>query len=292
MDRRAAGYAGAAVCVFIWGITFIVSKELMLFLSPLQLMSMRFAIALVILWILCPKWSFDPKKEWAFILMALFGNLIYFYTENLALTKTYASNVSIIASTTSLMSLVLMHVFYKDPIHRKQVNGFLMAIVGVSLVSLNGAFILKLNPEGDMLVLISALSWAAYGLLLRGYGNGYSGLMITRKMMFYGLLMILPLALIEGHPFDADMLMQSDNTLRLLFLGVLGSCVCFVLWNFCSKEIGIVRSNIFLYAMPVVSMIAGHIVFDERIEPMAVIGMVLIIAGMFLANRYTERSLP
>ncbi len=226
MESNRLATLGAIFCVVIWGTTFVVSKDLMSFLTPLQLMFIRFMIAFVALWVVHPVWHFDIRTEWIFILMALFGNFLYFITENEALTITYSSNVSIIASMTTMMSLILTHVLYKDPINGKQIGGFILSIIGVAFVSLNGAFVLELNPVGDGLVLISALCWAIYGLLLRSYGRDYDGLLITRKMMIYGALMTLPLAIMEGNEFDSMLLLEPVNLFGILFLGLLGSCLC------------------------------------------------------------------
>ena len=290
MDRTLLAKIGATICVIVWGMTFIFSKHLMTYYSPIQLMSMRFFIAFVILWIIHPKWSFDIRTEWVFILMALFGNVIYFVTENMALTYTYTSEVCILTSTTSMMSLVLMHILFKDSIKRMQVLGFIVAFVGVALVAFNGAVILDLNPIGDVLALTSALSWALYGVLLRLFNNEVDGIVLTRKMMFYGFVMGAILILVEGKEFDLAHLLEPINMFGLFFLGVLGSCVCFMLWNHSVKVIGVIKSNIFIYAMPVVTLIAGHVAFDETITIMAVIGMALVISGMLMANGRSDEA--
>lgn len=285
MDRARLAELGAAICVIIWGMTFIFSKHLMTYFTPIQLMSMRFLIAFVILWVVHPKWSFDIRSEWKFVLMALFGNVIYFSTENMALTYTYTSEVCILTSTTSMMSLIIMHFVFKDAIGKLQVLGFVTALAGVILVAFNGAVVLKLNPIGDILALTSALSWALYCVMLRVFDrDGMDGVVLTRKMMFYGFLMGVILIFIEGDSFDPSDLTVPFNLFSLLFLGGLGSCLCFILWNHSVKRLGVIKANIFIYAMPVVTLIAGHMAFDEVITVMAIIGMALVIFGMVMAN--------
>ena len=242
-------------------------------------------IAFIILWAIHPKWSFDIRTEWVFILMALFGNVIYFCTENLALTYTYTSEVCILTSTTSMMALILMHFLFKDRIGKIQVLGFVASFAGVVLVAFNGAVVLNLNPIGDILALVSALSWAVYGVLLRLFIKDFDGIVLTRKMMFYGFLMGVVLMIISGDSFEPIHLLEPLNMFGLFFLGGLGSCLCFILWNHSIKEIGVIKSNIFIYAMPVVTLIAGHFAFDEVITLMAIIGMILVISGMLMANR-------
>ncbi len=291
MDRRNLVVIGAVVCVVIWGLTFLFSKHLMEFFTPIQLMSMRCLIAFSILWFVRPVWTFDIRTEWIFVLMAVFGNVLYFGTENMALTYTYTSEVCILTSMTSMMSLVLMHVFFKDPVGRIQALGFIVSLAGVVLVAFNGSVILNLDPIGDALALTSALSWAVYGVLLRRFDKGFDVIITTRKMMFYGFLIGVMLMILEGEPFEPWHLMDPRNLFSLLFLGGLGSCLCFILWNRSVKVLGVIKSNIFIYAMPAVTLIAGHLVFGETITAMAVVGMVLVISGMLMANGRSEKGM-
>lgn len=290
MNRTRLAEICAAICVIVWGLTFIFSKHLMTYYTPIQLMSMRFLMAFVILWIVRPKWEFDIRTEWVFVLMALFGNVIYFSTENLALTYTYTSEVCILTSTTSMMALILMHFLFKDKVGKIQVLGFVLSFIGVVLVAFNGAVVLNLNPIGDVLALVSALSWAVYGVLLRLFNKDFDGIILTRKMMFYGFVMGVVLMIVSGDRFEPVHLLEPFNMFALFFLGGLGSCLCFILWNHSVKEIGVIKSNIFIYAMPVVTLIAGHFVFDEMITIMAVIGMALVISGMLMANGRPDKD--
>lgn len=269
----------------VWGSTFIVSKELMAFLSPLQLMCLRFFIAYLTLWLLHPKWQFEWRTEIAFVVMAVFGNTLYFLAENTAITYTYTSNVSILVSSTTIMSLVLMWVLGKEKADRRQMLGFVMAFAGVVLVVLNGNFILKLSPAGDVLTLLAALSWALYGLFLCNYTKRFDSFLISRKVMLYGLLTSLPLALIEGKSLDLGSLFTVQSIAGLLFLAVVGSSLCYVIWNNTVKVLGVIRSNVYIYTVPVVTMIAGAICLGENITVVAVAGTALVIGGMLLSNR-------
>ena len=96
--------------------------------------------------------------------------------------------------------------------------------------------------------------------------------------------------IVSGDRFEPVHLLEPFNLFALFFLGGLGSCLCFILWNHSVKEIGVIKSNIFIYAMPVVTLIAGHFVFDEMITIMAVIGMVLVISGMLMANGRPDKG--
>ena len=96
--KQISGHIMALTCVLVWGSTFVVSKSLMEFLQPVQLMLLRFTLAYLALWAIKPQWYFKWKEEWRFILMAIFANSLYCLAENTALTLTMYTNVSIIVS--------------------------------------------------------------------------------------------------------------------------------------------------------------------------------------------------
>lgn len=59
MKQKMSGHLLALFCVIVWGSTFVVSKNLMAILQPVQLMLLRFTLAYGALWIIYPKWYFS-----------------------------------------------------------------------------------------------------------------------------------------------------------------------------------------------------------------------------------------
>ena len=72
------GHLFALLSVTAWGTSFLVSKNLMEDLSPVQLMVLRFIIAWLALWGIHPKWRFHWKEEGQFLGLTLIGNTLYF----------------------------------------------------------------------------------------------------------------------------------------------------------------------------------------------------------------------
>ena len=188
------GHLCALFCVIVWGITFIVSAKLLVVFTPIQTMLLRFILAYLVLWVLHPKWYFRWQDEVAFLLMSIFSNTLYFMAENTAITYTQSSNVSILVSTAPVLTAILLALTpSSEKPNRNTVLGILVALVGMVMVVFNGAVVLKLNPVGDLLSMGAALSWAVYSLILQRYSSRFSSYLISRKLMFYGLLTTLPL---------------------------------------------------------------------------------------------------
>ena len=291
MKLRGEGwYHGMAMLtVAVWGVTYISTKVLLNNgLSPAEIMFMRFLMAYIAIWFVAPKTLFarTGKDEFLFLLLGLFGGSFYFQTENMALKVTLASNVALILCTAPVWTAILSHFLVKGQrLRRNLVLGSLIALSGVALVIFNGHFILNLNPWGDFLCMLAAFSWAVYTILLQKLDGRYSTLFITRKVFFYGLLTLLPVFLFSPPSFDWSVFNRPAVVGNLLFLGLVASLLCYIMWNNVVKRLGGVRANNYIYASPLVTLIASYLILDEPITWVALLGAVLIIGGVWWAGR-------
>ena len=279
----------AILTVSIWGLTFIATKVLIGYgLTPQEIFFYRFLIAYAGIWIISPKRLFANRWKDEFWLMAggIFGGSLYFFTENTALGITQASNVSFLICTAPLLTTILSLLFYKSEKATKGlIGGSLLALAGVGLVVFNGSVILKISPVGDLLTLLAAFSWAFYSLIIRKMTGRYPTVFITRKIFFYGVLTILPAFLLHPLQPNLDVLLKPIVLSNLLFLAVLASLICYVLWNVVLKQLGTVRASSYIYLNPLVTMVASMMILQEQITLFALIGAGCIVCGVYLAER-------
>lgn len=289
--KLAKGYyhlAGILV-VAIWGTTFISTKVLIgNGLAPQEIFFYRFLIAYVGIWFVSRGRLFaDSFKDEAMLALAgLFGGSLYFFTENTALGITQASNVSFLLCGTPVITTLLSKMFYRDEkISGRFAAGSLLALAGVAMVVFDGVTVLKVSPAGDLLTLAASFSWGFYSIVIRKLENRYSTAFITRKVFFYGLVTICPVFLFE--PLDTGALFSFGLSvwLNLVFLAVIASLVCFVVWNAVIKEIGIVQATNYVYLSPLVTLVVSAAVLGERMGPVALAGAACIMAGVYWAGR-------
>ena len=96
----------------------------------------------------------------------------------------------------------------------------------------------------------------------------------------------LPLLAIEGDPFPISSLFtQPTLLLGLLFLGVLGSALCYVCWNSAADTLGVLQTTMYIYAVPFVTMVSAALYLNETITAMGIGGAVLIVLGMVLSSK-------
>ena len=204
----------------------------------------------------------------------------------MALEYAPATNVSLIVCTAPVWTAVVMSLFYRgERMSRRQIAGSALAFAGMVLVVLNGHFVLRLSPRGDMLALSAAMLWMVYSLVIKRLGGRYPAIFITRKVFFYGLVTILPV--FAFRPFGADWEVLSRPVVwgNLLFLGVVASMLCYVLWNAAMHRLGAVRTTNYIYFNPLVTIVAATLCIGERITLAALAGAALILYGMWRAER-------
>lgn len=283
----------AAFTIIIWGIT-LISTKILIFndLSPAGIMLYRFVIAYAVLWIFYPrlpkvkKW----KDEAIFFAAGLFGGTIYFLTENTAVGITNTSNVALIVTTAPLLTAFIANFTLKnEPLKRHTFLGSIIALGGVFLIVFNGNFILQLNPAGDLLSFFSALSWAIYSILIKKISHQYPVLFTTRRVFFYSILTLLPWFCYEPLPLDFSILLQKEVIFNLLFLSLIASSLCFYIWNIIIKNLGAVHTNNYIYFISIVTLFVSWLVLDEKITAYALMGAVLILSGVYLAERKTNK---
>lgn len=279
----------ALLTAIIWGTTFVSTKVLINYgLTPAEILLYRFVLAYIGIWFICPRrlWADNVKDELLFVACGLTGGSLYFITENMALGITLASNVSLIICTSPILTALLVRLLgISKSVRKTLVYGSVFALIGVALVVFNGSMILQLNPLGDILTLTSALMWSLYSIILKWLDKRYSVLFITRKVFIYGILTLLPVFFFSPLTRDTSILLNPVVVANLLFLGVIASMLCYIFWNLSVKELGAVRASNYIYIIPLVTLITSSIVIDESITPIAIAGCILILFGVYVAER-------
>jgi len=278
------------IVVIIWGTTFISTKLLLAAgLAPDSIFFYRFLLAYMGIWLFGKTHATLSTKSWKdeglFLLIGMTGGSLYFLAENYALQYTHTSNVALLVSTAPLLTAFLSHFFSSEKLNRNVLLGSLMALLGVFLVIFNGQYILKINPLGDILSLSATFFWAVYTILLKRISNRYTTLFITRKVFFYGLLTILPFFLLKPLNRNFALFFQPVVWGNLLFLGIGASLLCYFFWNLAVKKLGAVRTANYVYIAPLVTLIASSLILDETVTVVAILGALLILAGIVWAGR-------
>ena len=294
--NKVIGYHLAAfITVVIWGSTFVFTKILLQNgLSPAQIFTLRFVIAYLLMVLGCMAtgkkfklFSDSIRDEIVMLMLGITGGSVYFLAENAAMLYTTATNTSLIVCSCPLFAMLLMALVYRQSEHITKIQAFgsVLACIGMATVVLNGRFVLHLSPIGDMLAFGACLCWAFYSLLTKEVMQRYDTIFITRKVFFYGLVSIIPYFVMVPELPPMEVLLRADVILNLLFLGVVASMLCYVVWNWVIRKLGAVIATNWVYFNPVVTIIFAWWLLNEQITPWFLLGTLLIIVGMALSEK-------
>ena len=244
-NETALGHVLTLMTIIIWGTTFVSTKVLLEAFTPIEILFFRFTLGYLSLWAIYPrKGTYGTlRQELLFAAAGLCGVTLYFLLENIALTYTFASNVGVIISIAPFFTAFLANwLLDGEPLRKRFFVGFAAALTGIILIGLNGNFVLKLNPVGDILATLAAVVWACYSILMKKIG-------------------------------------------AFLYLGFGASALCFVTWNWAVRILGAVKTTVYIYLVPVVTVVSSVIILHETITPLAIVGTALTLTGLIVSQR-------
>lgn len=293
-NKNTTGHLSALLTIIIWGTTFISTKVLLIDFQPVEILFFRFIMGLLALLVVYPHRlkKMTGKQELTFAAAGLCGICLYYLLENIALTYTMASNVGVIISVAPFFTAILTHLFIKGE-EKLRVNfflGFAVAMVGIFLISFNGSK-LELNPMGDLLALLAALVWACYSVLTKKISSfGYNTILTTRRVFIYGILFMIPALFLFDFELEFTRFSNPVYLLNIVYLGLGASALCFVTWNFAVKVLGAVKTSIYIYMVPVITIVTSVLILKEPLTILSVIGTLLAIIGLFLSEYNGKRQ--
>ena len=306
-SRKALYHLLALAVVAVWGVTFVCTKTLIgAGMHPAAIFFIRFSLAYVGILILtltgkgktrlfCDNW----KDELMCLFLGVTGGSLYFLTENTALAYTQAANVAFLVCVAPVFTAIFtlfgkkfLRGRFADGLENIKVGfpliaGTLLALAGMAMVLFDGSR-LEFSLAGDLLSIAAALCWALYSMFMGQMTSDYGSVFATRKVFFYGLLTIIPFLGTTAGSFSPDVLGQPVVYLNLLFLGLIASLACFVVWNIAMSKLGNVTVTNYVYLNPVFTLITAIIILGEKMTPKSLIGSVAILAGVILAGQRSK----
>ncbi len=289
--------------VAVWGVTFVSTKVLIgAGMHPVAIFFVRFMLAYAGIWLYIAlsrqpaKLWYGGKEELVFLLLGVSGGSLYFLTENLALAYTQATNVAFLVCSAPLFTAIFTLIYRRfgkgrfvdglEPVRLgwPLVGGTVLALAGMAMVVFDGAR-LQLSARGDLLAIAAALCWAVYSLFMSQMTRDHGTVTATRKVFFYGLLTILPFLGGYKDSFAPAILGQTAVWFNLLFLGLVASLLCFILWNLAMDKLGNVTTTNYVYLNPVFTLLSAMALLGERMTLLAGIGCAAILAGVIWAGQ-------
>ena len=285
-------YVFLTLAPVFWAGNFVFGKPLIEVLPPFGINLIRWVLALIILvpltLVLEGRFPRPARRLWpSLLVMAVTGVLMFNALVYLSLEHTTSTNAALINGTTPIMTMALAATVGLDRLTRRRTFGAFLSLIGVGWIVSQGSLetisSLSFN-RGDLVMLVAALLWAVYTILVTRVTRTLSPLAVATITT---VLALPPLVVVGGYELATRPLGPITPIIIIgtLYVGVVASVAAFLSWSIGVKGVGAARASIFLNLIPVFTAIVAVLTLGERIGPAQLIGGLLVICGVTLASR-------
>jgi drug/metabolite transporter (DMT)-like permease len=271
----------------IWGSTWLFIKVGLADLPPLTFAGIRFVIALTILFLLIRIRRIplpQTRREWG--LLAFTGILAFGFNYGLIFWgEQYISSglAALLQATIPAFGLVFAHFHLPgERLSWAKIGGVILGVLGVAVVFSNQLAVAgKQALAGCVAVLISSIVVAYSNVLVKAYGTNMNPAVLAAGQMFFGLLLLFAVGLpLEGNPLNFHW--TPSAVTALLYLAIVGSVIAFLLYYWLVLNMDVTKSMLIALVTPVVAVLLGMIVLNEKIGWRTLAGGAMIMLGISL----------
>jgi drug/metabolite transporter (DMT)-like permease len=281
-----SGILALIAAVVIWGLTFVATKIALVDFQPFTLTVTRLILAWSVLYFFARREGYRLRQTFTPALLALgFTGVAFFYgVETIGLNLTSAASGSLIQAGIPALTAVAAFFLLRERLSPLQIAGVSLSVLGVIVITITGAFSLANDSLlGNLLVLLSTLSWVVYTILGKRLSLHFSPLVATTGGMGAGLLFLLPFSMIEiataGFPHFTPI-----GFAAWFYLALGGSALAYFLWNYGLTHTNASVASPFINLIPVIGLFAA-ILWGEPVSAGQIGGGALAILGIWLSSR-------
>lgn len=288
MRNLVIGAIFLSLAASIWGAMYVVVKVVVEVVPPLELVWMRYLIAVIALGIIGimmkQSWKI-VKKDWLIIfLVGLIGNTISIVTQEMGTMLSTAQMGAIITATTPAFMVVFARLILKESITLKKCLSIALATMGVGIIVGNGQIDVT-QQLGGLYLLLAALTWALMSVLIKKVPVHYSQIVVTTYTSLIAVMLLTPFVLPRLQDLDLASVLQPTISGGLLYLGIVSTAGGFLLWNKGLQLMNASSGGLFFFFQPIVGTFLGWLLLGETIGLSFWIGSLLIFSGVFIVIR-------
>jgi drug/metabolite transporter (DMT)-like permease len=297
MNKKLLALSALTTSAVIWGLTVPLLKVNLEVIPPLSLAFIRFTtaaiVALYFIKISEVKLSdFLNIGKFAFVGITLHISLLFF-----GLRETSTINASLIYTLAPVITSLLAVFAIREKINFSHLFGILLAFSGVFLyitypLVFDGTNI-EVNLWGDLLVFISTVSGSIYVIGSKKLFETYKPSTISALSFATGALSFLPLAALEFFSNSTwTMQLSWFNLVSLAFLSLFSSFLAYSVYEWGLSKLAVHIEATISYLTPIISIIAATIFLKEKLQPIFLVTIILVVIGIYLVGRFKPSMHP
>ncbi|MDY0064085.1 MAG: DMT family transporter [Bacilli bacterium] len=284
----------------IFGLSFLFSKIALNYIQPITLIAFRFLLAFLVIEILrllkIIRIQFSKNKLKAILPIVLFQPILYFLFETYGLQLVASSEAGMMIALIPIMVSIFSILILKEKPSALQFLYILLSVGGIIFIQwMKSTAGLFQNGWGIVLLFGAVLAAALFNIASRKANEQVTPIEITYFMMLFGaiifqtvyIVMLLGEGNISGYGRDLANLSVIGP---ILYLGIIASIGGFFLVNFSLHHLSAPVSSIYSNLATVVSIIAGAVFLQERLDYYHYIGAAMIIFGVYQTARLGNKK--
>jgi drug/metabolite transporter (DMT)-like permease len=281
-------YTVAILAMLFWGLSFVWSSIVLQYYSPIATIFLRLVISTGVLFLflkISKKMEKIKKEDFRLIVISAFFNpFLYFLGENYGLKLTSPTIASVIIATIPVFAAVAARLTLKEKLHWINILGIIVSFAGIMVMLVNRDMTLSASPIGVGMLLFAVASAVIYSVFLKRLTEKYSSMNIIFYQNLIGIVLFLPVFLVHDLGDVLSVIPDVRLVTSLLLLAVFASTIAFVFFTMTVKSIGVSRANVFSNLIPVFTGIFSFIFISEIFTLNKIIGMIVVIAGVFITQ--------
>ncbi|WP_318508814.1 DMT family transporter [Bacillus sp. T3] len=269
----------------IWGGMYVVVKVVVSVIPPLELVWLRYLVAIIALLIIGfitrQKWQIEKRYFLIIIAIGIIGNAISIVAQETGTMLSTAQMGAIITSSTPAFMVIFARLLLNERMTLRKGISVCLATIGVLLIVGIGDVNIS-SKLGGIALLIAALTWALMSVLVKRLPSEYSQIVVTTYSILVALIVLTPFVLPRLHAINISQLTHPTIWGGVLYLGIVSTACGFLLWNRGLQMLNASSGGIFFFFQPMVGTLLGWLILGESIGVTFWIGSILIFAGVLI----------
>ena len=293
VEGKTKAFLALWVAVLLWSSSFIALKFAFQRFDPMVVIFGRmFVASLGFLLVFKSLKQIDYRPgDWKLLaFMGICEPGFYFIFEALALTYTDASQAGMICALLPLMVATVARLTLGEPLTRRTVTGFGLAIVGAVTLSLVAESTdTASNPMlGNFLEFVAMICACGYMIALKKLTPRYNPWFLTMIQAFIGAIFYFPLLFIPSTTLPTTFDLPGMAT--IFYLGIFVTILAYGLYNYGMSKIPVGQASAFINLIPVITLVMGMVMLGERLNWMQYIASGVVIVGVFISQDKSSKD--
>ena len=281
--------------VFFWGVSFVFSKIVLQYMDAFSILFFRLLFSSIllipILLLFYRQYAIKIRHIKFLALLSFFEPFLYFIGETFALQRVSPTITALVISTIPVFTAISVFFVYKIKLLKINVFGIILSFLGVFFLIFGKELVCSIDSIGLLFLFLAVFSAVCYGLVLAKIAKEIHPVWITALQNIISLFLFLPLVIVFGEPIRQGITPlysfispQLELWGSLIILAVFCSTLAFIFYAIGVKNIGVAKSNVFSNLIPIFTAITSFILLNEAMTANKIIGMIVIIVGVALAQ--------